>query len=46
MDGKKYRTPEIKKKVEETFQSKGYHKTHTQLLKKFKAMKNKYIKTL
>lgn len=40
MDGKKFRTSEIFKKVEEIFKSKGYHKTHTQLLDKFKAMKS------
>jgi len=45
MDGKKFRTSEIFKKVEEAFKSKGYNKTHTQLLDKFKAMKSTYIKT-
>lgn len=40
MDGKKYRTSEIFKKVEEVFNSKGFHRTHTQLLEKFKALKS------
>lgn len=40
MDGKKFRTSEIFKKVEEAFKDKGYNKTHTQLLEKFKAMKS------
>lgn len=40
MDGKKFRTSEIFKKVEETFRNKGYYKTHMQLLDKFKAMKS------
>lgn len=46
MDGKKFRTSEIFKKVEEAFKDKGYNKTHTQLLEKFKAMKKRFKSTV
>ncbi|XP_077282254.1 uncharacterized protein LOC143908462 [Temnothorax americanus] len=45
MDGKKFRTSEIFKKVEEVFKSKGYQKTPTQLLDKFKTMKKRFKAT-